>query len=262
MLIFQKNMASLNKNYKSNKDNSNYYMFGLHAVKAAIENPNRRKHELWISQNARAKIFSSTKPPNIPIFNLDNSRSLPISENKVHQGAILKVSPLKQPTEINEISKPKQAKLVVILDKVSDPQNVGAIIRSSLFFNCNAIINTINGGSSENGSLVKAASGAFEQVRYIQVTNIVQTIIKLKKIGYFVIGLDENSADKISSLTKGSNDIAVVFGAEGKGIRRLTKEHCDHLVSIDGNHSFSSLNVSTAVGITLFNMQSNSFNIA
>ena len=252
-------MAPFNKNSKRNKDNSDYYMFGLHAVKAAIENPNRIKHELWISQNARARIFSTIKKPTIPIFNLDKSKNLPISENKVHQGAILKVSPLKQPTEIDELSKTKQPKLVVILDKVSDPQNVGAIIRSSLFFNCNAIINSINGGSSENGSLVKAASGAFEQVRYIQVTNIVQTIIKFKKSGFFVVGLDESSADKISSIKKENSDIALVFGAEGKGMRKLTKEHCDRLLSIDGNHSFSSLNVSTAVGITLFNMQSNSF---
>ena len=252
-------MAATNRKYKSKKHNRDYYMFGLHAVKAAIENPYRKKHELWISQNARTKIFTNLNLPSIPIFNLDKSKNLPISENMVHQGAILKVSPLKQPADIHEINKSNQHKLVVVLDKVSDPQNVGAIIRSSLFFNCNAIINSINGGSSENGSLVKAASGAFEQVSYIEVTNIVQTIIKLKELGYFVIGLDEKSRDKISSVTKGKGDIAVVFGAEGKGIRRLTREHCDQIVSIDGNNSFSSLNVSTAVGITLFNMQSNSF---
>ena len=251
-------MAIHKKISKHIKEKSDYYMFGLHAVKAAIENPKRKKHELWISQNARTKIFSSLKMPSIPIFNLDKSKNLPISENTVHQGAILKVSPLKQPSDIHEISKTKQPKLVVILDKVSDPQNVGAIIRSSLFFNCNAIINSINGGSSENGSLIKAASGAFEKICYIQVTNIVQTIVKLKEIGYFVIGLDEKSKDKISSIKQGKVDIAVVFGAEGKGIRRLTREHCDQLASIDGNHDFSSLNVSTAVGITLFNMQSNS----
>ena len=145
--------------------------------------------------------FQQFKLPSIPIFNLDKSKKLPISENKVHQGAILKVSPLKQPNDIHEIKQINQ-QTSCCLDKVSDPQNVGAIIRSSLFFNCNAIINSINGGSSENGSLVKAASGAFEQVRYIQVTNIVQTIIKLKKIGYFVIGLDEKSRDKISSINK------------------------------------------------------------
>ena len=249
-------MAPINKKYKSNKENRDFYMFGLHAVKAAIENPNRKKHELWISQNARTKIFSSLKLPSIPIFNLEKSKTLPISEEKVHQGAILKVSPLQQPSDINELSKTNQPNLVVILDKVSDPQNVGTIIRSSLFFNCNAIVNALNGGSSENGSLLKAASGAFEQAVYVQVKNIVQTIIKLKKIGYFVIGLDENSADKVSSFKKGDSDIAIVFGAEGRGIRRLTKEHCDQLVSIDGNHDFSSLNVSTAVGITLFNMQS------
>ena len=245
------------KRTKNIKVNSAYYMFGLHAVKAAIKNPDRKIHELWISQNARVKIFSDYELPNIPIINLDKSKNLPISENKVHQGAILKVSPLKQPSDIHEIHKNKQAKLIIILDKVSDPQNVGTIIRSSLFFNCNAIINTLNGGSSENGSLVKAASGAFERVHYIQATNIAQTIVKLKKLGYIIIGLDETATEKISSFKKGNDDIAIVFGAEGKGIRRLTKEYCDMLLSIDGNHTFSSLNVSTAVGITLFNIQSN-----
>ena len=141
-------MAPINKKYKSNKENRDFYMFGLHAVKAAIENPNRKKHELWISQNARTKIFSSLKLPSIPIFNLEKSKTLPISEEKVHQGAILKVSPLQQPSDINELSKTNQPNLVVILDKVSDPQNVGAIVRSSLFFNCNAIINSLNGVSS------------------------------------------------------------------------------------------------------------------
>ncbi len=81
-------MAPTNKKYKSSKDNRDYYMFGLHAVRAAIENPYRKKHELWISRNARTKIFSSLKIPSIPIFNLDKSKNLPISENKVHQGAI------------------------------------------------------------------------------------------------------------------------------------------------------------------------------
>ena len=252
-------MAALNKKFKPYKENTDYYMFGLHAVKAAIENPNRRKHALWISQNARAKIFNNHKIPKIPIFNLDKSKSLPISDNKVHQGAILKVSPLKQPSDILEIQNTQEPKLVVILDKVSDPQNVGAIIRSSLFFNCNAIINTYNGGSGENGSLVKAASGAFEQINYIQVANISQTIIRLKNSGFIIIALDENSTNKISSFKKNNDDIAIVFGAEGKGIRRLTKEQCDLQLSIDGNHNFSSLNVSTAVGITLFNLQSNKF---
>ena len=109
-------MALHKKKSKHNKGNSDYYMFGLHAVKAAIENPNRRKHELWISQNARAKIFSNTETPNIPIYNLDKSKNSPISENKVHQGAILKVSPLKQPSEIDQISSTNQPNIVVILD--------------------------------------------------------------------------------------------------------------------------------------------------
>ena len=250
-------MGLNSKKTRNIKGDSAYYMFGLHAVKAAIKNPNRKIHELWLSQNAKAKIFTDCEIPDIPIFNIDKSKNLPISENKVHQGAILKVSPLKQPKDIHEIHKNKHAKLIVILDKVSDPQNVGTIIRSSLFFDCDAIINALNGGSSENGSLVKAASGAFESVHYTQATNIAQTIVKLKQFGYIIIGLDETAKDKISSFKKGNDDIVIVFGAEGKGIRRLTKEYCDLLLSIDGSHTFSSLNVSTAVGITLFNIQSN-----
>ena len=91
--------------------------------------------------------------------------------------------------------------MVVILDKVSDPQNVGTIIRSSLFFNCNAIINTLNGGSSETGSLV-AASGAFEQVPYMQATNMAQTIMKLKKFGYIIMGLMKTQQRKYLHLPK------------------------------------------------------------
>jgi 23S rRNA (guanosine2251-2'-O)-methyltransferase len=239
------------------KEKSDYYLFGLHAVKAAIENPKRQKHELWISQNAKSKVLTSSKSLNIPIFNLDKLKNLPIPKDKVHQGAILKVSPLKQPSHPNEINISGNKNVIIILDKVSDPQNVGAIIRSSLFFNCNVVINALHGGSSENGSLVKTASGAFEYVHYLQVKNIVQTIKDLKKIGFLIIGLDETSKIKISSVDKGNNNIAFVFGAEGKGIRRLTKEYCDELASIDGTNYFSSLNVSTAVGITLFSIQTN-----
>lgn len=238
------------------KQSGDYYIFGLHAVKAALENPNRVKHELWISQNASAKVFSN-RTSNIPIFNLDKSRKLPIPKDKVHQGAILKVSPLEQTKDLNEIISSKDKNLIVILDKVSDPQNVGAIIRSGLFFNCKAVINTRNGGSGENASLVKAASGAFERVNYLQVSNLAQTIIKLKKFGFIIVGLDEHSKNKMSLIEKKTKDIALVFGAEGKGIRRLTRDHCDLLVSIDGNSKFSSLNVSTAVGITLFSIQTN-----
>ena len=100
------------------KENSAYYMFGIHAVKAAIKNPNRNIHELWISQNARPKIFTNSEIPNVPIFNIEKTKHLPISENKVHQGAILKVSPLKQPKDIDEIHKNMNSKLIVILDKL------------------------------------------------------------------------------------------------------------------------------------------------
>ena len=97
------------------KEKSDYYLFGLHAVKAAIENPKRQKHELWISQNAKSKVLTSSKSLNIPIFNLDKLKNLPIPKDKVHQGAILKVSPLKQPSHPNEINISGNKNVIIIL---------------------------------------------------------------------------------------------------------------------------------------------------
>ena len=109
----------------------------------------------------------------------------------------------------------------------------------------------------ENGSLVKAACGAFEYIPYIQVSNMAQIIRKLKRSGFVIIGLDEKSSKPLSSISSSKENTAVVFGAEGKGLRRLTRDLCDQTVAIDGNNNFSSLNVSTAVGISLFSIKKN-----
>ena len=144
------------------------------------------------------------------------------------------------------------------MDQVTDPQNVGTIIRTSLFFGCIAVINSERGGAREGGALVKSASGAFEKIPYILATNISQTLAYFKKTGFVVIGLDEKADLSINSkfFSTFENNIVLVFGSEGKGLRRLTLENCDYHAKISAYSTFSSLNVSTAVGVTLHSLLS------
>jgi len=245
-------MNSYIKKRKKGSSADSYYLFGFHSVSQALLNPKRKKYELWTTRNAREKLGSKMSLPKIPIHFLETVKGPLISKDSVHQGLILRVAPLYQKMEKEFLTK-KCRNVVVILDKVTDPQNVGAIIRTSLFFDCLAVLNTERGGAKEGGSLVKSASGAFEKMPYILVTNISQTLRYMKKLGFIVVGLDSKAKEDIKSspFSDLGTNIVLVFGAEGKGLRRLTLENCDYHAKISGKTDFSSLNVSTAVGITL-----------
>ncbi len=238
---------------KNRKTEANsYYLYGLHSVAEAISNPKRKKLELWVTKNAYNKLTAKLTLPKIPTHYIENVSKLPIPKENVHQGVILKVAPLNHKID-RELLTRKGKNVVIVLDKVTDPQNVGTIIRTSLFFGCIAVINCERGGAREGGALVKGASGAFENIPYILTTNISQTLGYFKKFDYAVIGLDSKADLSINSnfFSSFENNIVLVFGAEGKGLRRLTLENCDYQAKISGHSNFSSLNVSTAVGITL-----------
>ncbi len=248
----KKNMRIRINKKKKKLDPSSYYLYGFHAVYEAISNKKRKKLELWLTKNAYNKLISQTTLPRIPIHFIEKTSKLPIPKENVHQGAILKVSPLNHQLDKELLSR-EGRNIVIVLDKVTDPQNVGAIIRTSLFFGCVAVINSERGGAGEGGALVKGASGAFEKIPYILTTNISQTLIYLKKSGFVVIGLEATANLSINSnfFSDFENNLVLVFGSEGKGLRRLTLENCDYLAKITGYSDFYSLNVSTAVGITL-----------
>ena len=176
-------------------------------------------------------------------------------EDKVtHQGIIIETKPLTYPTFDNILEKEN---LIIALDQVTDPQNVGAIIRSVKFFGGKTILITKDNSAEINGSLAKSASGALEYIDIIKVTNLSMSLINLKKKGFIIIGLDENSDVLLNNLNNYKNSkIVLVFGSEGKGLRRLTKERCDLLISINNNNddNFTTLNVSTAAAVTLYEL--------
>ena len=146
---------------------------------------------------------------------------------------------------------------MIALDQVTDPQNVGAIIRTFNFFGGENLLITKDHSSEINGSLAKSASGALESVNIIKVTNLSMTLKKIRKKGFTIIGLDENSDVMLHNTNDYSNEKKVlVMGSEGKGLRRLTKENCDFLVSIANNNDsdFNTLNVSVSSALALYEL--------
>ena len=244
-------------NSKKNVINSNntIWIYGFHAVKAAIENTDRKKIRFLCTKNAQNKlgkisnkISEITKIVDISEFNKF------LNPNSVHQGLALEVEPLKRNNFEKIILSQSNNDVIIILDRIKDPQNVGAIIRSSEILGCKAIIGSIHHCSRETGSLVKAASGAFEKLPYFQVTNISRKIDILRENGYLILGLDQSGNYSIVDLLKKlkKQSIAYILGSEEKGMRFLTKKKCDYLVRIDTNSRLNVLNVSNAAAISLF----------
>jgi 23S rRNA (guanosine2251-2'-O)-methyltransferase len=230
--------------------------YGKHAVFAALQNPERTCQKLLL-----LKSFHSA---HVPQFNIlmekkkihfvsheELDKLLPISTP--HQGIIGYFSPksfLNLEDYLNNLPFENQSRLL-ILDQLTDPQNVGAIIRSAAAFDFNTILITKNHSPSETGALAKAASGCLELIQIIQVTNLSQAINTLKDNQFWVIALDGSGTTPLSNIPY-CQHLAVIIGAEGQGIRRLTREHADWTVSIPISKNVESLNASNATAITLY----------
>lgn len=237
-----------------NKLDSRVWLFGIHAVRDALDNSHRVKYHLMVTPNARTKLSESIEKSQVSLQIVDPRKFLPpIDKQSVHQGAALEVSPLNWGS-LSEVCAPKhQSKLVLLLDRVTDPHNVGAILRSAEVFGTTAVVAPIRYSAPETGSLAKSASGSLERQPYLRVPNLSRAITSLKQMGYFCIGLDGTSESNISeglnSVPHGS--IALIVGAEGPGLRELTLKNCDSIVKIESYGSFGSLNVSNATAIAL-----------
>ena len=241
------------KKNNKNKNYTPYYVWGLHASIAALKNNNRNIVNIFCNQlvfdnyiNEKVKITNSIKI-------LKNNDLNTLLENKItHQGIILETKPLNYPTLDDVID---SNNIIIALDQVTDPQNVGAIIRTFNFFGGENLLITKDHSSEINGSLAKSASGALEYINIIKVTNLSMTLKKMKKKGFIIIGLDENSDVMLHNIKGYSDEKKVlVMGSEGKGLRRLTKENCDFLVSIANNNDsdFNTLNVSVSSALALY----------
>ncbi|MEM7521927.1 MAG: 23S rRNA (guanosine(2251)-2'-O)-methyltransferase RlmB [Pseudomonadota bacterium] len=229
-------------------------LFGLHAVRDALQNAAREKLHLWVTPNAQAKLSEAIDAAGI-IPEVVDPRSFrpPLDPGSVHQGAVLEARPLSW-GRLADVCVGPLAPRVLLLDRVTDPHNVGAILRSAEVFGASAVIGTRHHSAPETGALAKAASGALERQPYLRVTNLAEAIRSLQDMGYLVLGLDGAAELSVDAAVAGKTDrpIALALGAEGPGLREKTKATVDALVRIEAAGKFGSLNVSNAAAVALY----------
>lgn len=230
------------------------WLFGLHAVRDALLNPRREKLRLMVTRNAADKLAEAIAESGIEPEMVDARKfTAPIDPASVHQGAALEVKPLNWGS-LAEVCIGAELPRVVMLDRVTDPHNVGAILRSAEVLGASAVIGTRHHSAPETGALAKTASGALERQPYVRVRNLADAITELQGMGYLVLGLDGEAEHSIETVLANRKDqpVALVLGAEGPGLRQKTKETVDQLVRIDAAGGFGSLNVSNAAAIALY----------
>ncbi|GBF27613.1 23S rRNA (guanosine-2'-O-)-methyltransferase RlmB [bacterium MnTg02] len=229
------------------RNNSPNTLFGLHAVEAALFNPARNLHRLYATRNAAEKLSEALSRRNvIPEIVEPKVIDRLTGPDTVHQGVILETDPLPaQGLDILTGNAP-----VIVLDQITDPHNVGAILRSCAAFGAEALIMTARHSPALTGTLAKAASGGLEHVPVILVPNLARTLSELGRQGFLRVGLDGKAENRIEQLETGGR-LVLVLGAEGKGLRRLTRENCDQLCRINTTGSIASLNVSNAAAVAL-----------
>lgn len=223
-------------------------MYGWHTVAAALRNPARRIRKLLATENAARRLVENNLPhaAKAEVVRPSNiAERLP--PDAVHQGLYLETEPL--PALPIEDLPPSG--VVLVLDQITDPHNVGAIFRSAAAFGAGAIITTHRHSPDATGALAKAASGALEHVPLINVQNLARGLTALKAKDFLVIGLDSEGQEDLAALSL-RRPLALVLGAEGKGLRQLTKELCDHVARIDLPGEIASLNVSNATAVALY----------
>ena len=233
-------------------------IFGKHAVYAAIKNIKRKHQKLYFTKNHREALDNGiTKliPEIKELQNIEMNKMFGTEKN--HQGIVLKTSKIVQPSLQNIISnsKNKQSDVIIVLDQVTDPVNIGSIMRSCALFNCDTIIVSKDNAPDITGNMAKAASGALEVTNYISVVNLSRAINQLKKNDFWIYGFDSNS-NKTNFGFNLPKKCVFVFGSEGKGLRNLTKKECDELIELkiksQKKFRIDSLNVSNACSIALY----------
>ena len=232
------------------------WLFGIHAVRDALLNPKRIKLRLLVTKNACDRLGETIAQAGLEPEIVDPRKfSAPIDPQSVHQGAALEVKALDWGPLIEVAAvRSGEAPVILLLDRVTDPHNVGAILRSAEVLGASAVVGMRHHAAPETGALAKTASGALERQPYLRVRNLADAIKELQSMGYLVLGLDGEAEATVESALEGKRDrpVALVLGAEGPGLREKTKETVDALVRIDATGGFGSLNVSNAAAIALY----------
>ena len=238
-------------------------LFGLHAVREAWLNSDRRCRRLWVTDSglqsiaaaidqARSDGLDRPAPEIVQRGRLDKL----VGAGTVHQGVVLDAEPL-PPTDLDDVGRAaavRASTAVIVLDRVTDPHNIGAILRSAAAFGALALIVTDRHTPEVTGTLAKSASGAVEHVAMVRVRNLAQALERLKVLGFRCVGLAEEADRHLPAAIGDGSRTAIVLGAEGPGLRRLTRDTCDALARLPTGGPIGSLNVSNAAAVALYEL--------
>ncbi len=228
------------------------WLYGLHPVAAALANPQRRCRRLVLTEEAEHSLANHLpRPWSVPAERIERAKLDHIlGRDVVHQGAALLADPLPPPALASVLERPGP---LLVLDQVTDPRNVGAILRSAAAFAVAGVIVQDRHAPEETGALAKAASGALETMPLIRAVNLSRTLVALKAAGLWTVGLAADAAP-LRGGALAERRVALVLGAEGAGLRRLTRETCDELAGLAMPGSMESLNVSAAATVALYEL--------
>lgn len=222
-------------------------LYGWHTVKAALENPARIFHRLLVTENAARRLAEDERAlPRPPEIVRPDAIAALVGPEAVHQGLYAEADPLPSP----DIAELEDQGIVLVLDQITDPHNVGAILRSAAAFAVAAVVTTARHSPEATGVLAKAASGALEYVPIVTVGNLARALAALKERGWLTVGLDSAGETDLAGIEL-ADPLALVLGAEGKGLRQLTRSTCERLVRLDLPGRIKSLNVSNATVLAL-----------
>jgi len=225
------------------------HLYGLHTVRAALDNPARKIRHLWVTRNAHERLALEDLSALPFPAELVEPRAIDriVGSDAVHQGVLVEAEAL-TPKPLAALG---DTQLVVVLDQVTDPHNVGAVLRSAVAFGAGALVTTSRHSPSESGVLAKAASGALEHIDLIEVRNLAAALEDLHRAGFLSVGLDSEGPVALEAALSGEK-IALVLGAEGKGLRQKTRETVTTVARLDMPGPIHSLNVSNAAAIALY----------
>jgi 23S rRNA (guanosine2251-2'-O)-methyltransferase len=237
---------------KVSAEGGDYWLYGQHSVRAALDNPARQAHRLLATLNAAKNLGAS--PIEAEIVDRKAIDKL-VTADAVHQGLALYVSPLPE-THLADLLEDPAVTCLIILDQVTDPHNVGAIMRSAAAFGASAVVTTWRHSPPETAVLSRASSGTLELVPYIRGNNLADQLGKMQDAGFMLIGLDgegDMTPEQLMQNEKARPDrFALVLGAEGKGMRHRTSVLCDILMRLPISDKVDSLNVSNAAAVALY----------
>lgn len=224
-------------------------LYGLHTVRAALDNPRRRIEKMAVTRNAMQRLGLGEEH-GLPFpVEIVEPRAIDrlIGSDAVHQGVVIDAHPL----SARRLSDLDGTRLLLVLDQVTDPHNVGAIMRSAVAFGVDALVTTARHSPAESGVLAKAASGALEHIDHIEVRNLAESLEEIGKAGFQTIGLDSDRGVELEGAFAEPR-VALVLGAEGKGLRQKTRETVTTLARLDMPGPIRSLNVSNAAAVALY----------